>query len=51
MKIQCENCGHIYNPHEQEPVWISDDSVGVDCPACGSYTNVVFFKDYEVKEE
>lgn len=50
MKIQCENCGHVYETSEQEPYFISDDSVGVDCPECGAWTNVAFFESYRVKE-
>lgn len=32
----CPNCGHEFDPTEQEPYWITD-SVYIDCPECGGY--------------
>lgn len=51
MKIQCENCGHVYETNKQEPYFISENSIGIDCPKCGAYTNAAFFESYRVEKE
>jgi len=44
----CPNCGHEFDPTEQEPYW-DGDAVLITCPKCERYMNTEFAKDWRKK--
>jgi len=39
MRVECENCGHVFDATDCSPYW-DGDIVSIDCPSCGASLNI-----------